>query len=130
MNHYFQIVYSQIFKLHLENMTRPSENSFEMNQVKEDQENAPLHSENDVNICHNKTKDETNGDIASIEIEERSAVEVAPKEVPLEEDFYEIIFSILLPFILIGSPFNFCISIDKNRHMKFMTSRLMKVMSI
>lgn len=109
-------------------MRRESENSFEMNQVKEEQD--PLHSENDLNISLNNTKNETNGDIASIKIEERSAVEVAskPKEVALEEDLYEIIFSILLPFILIGSPFNFCISIDKNRHMKFMTSRLMKVM--
>lgn len=107
-------------------MTQESENSFEMSQMKESEENAPLQNEN---ISFANTKNETNGDIASIEIEERNVVEVASKEVPLEEDFYEIIFSILLPFILIGSPFNFCISIDKTRHMKFMTSRLMKVMS-
>ena len=46
----------------------------------------------------------------------------------LEQKFYQIIFSIIIPYVYIGCPLNFCFSrVDKNIH-KFATSLGMKVM--
>lgn len=51
------------------------------------------------------------------------------REVSLEQEFYQRIFSIIIPYIFIGCPLNFCFGkAHKNVH-KFTTSRAMKVMS-
>lgn len=114
-----------------------ADDSLEMDRVKAEEENAPLNGDNN-SVNGAKNKSEANGDAATIEIDETNAIGAAseqvsndPSNVPLEEEFYGIIFSILIPFILIGSPFNFCASLDKTYKSghKFMTSRLMKVMS-
>lgn len=116
-------------------MGSEADDSFEMDPVKVEEENVPLNKENNT-VISAKNKNAANGEAATIEIDETNATGAAsepvstdPSNVPLEEEFYGMIFSILIPFILIGSPFNFCASLDKTYKSghKFVTSRLMKI---
>lgn len=105
-----------------------TENSIEMEQVKVE-EIIPLNSHQNAASLPKELNHETNG-VATMEIDETKVIETKKEKAdePLEEEFYGIIFAILLPYILIGCPFNHCLEKANQNVCQFTTAWPMKVM--
>ena len=115
----------------MENMGS-EENSIEMDQMKVEEEKEPLKGDKgDAVSLANGNEYGTNG-VAAIEIDEtKNTDSKGNADESLESEFYRIIFAILIPYILIGCPFNYCFaktSQHVHKFSKLATSWCMKVM--
>ena len=102
-----------------------SSKSIEMVEVNiVDEENVTLNDNRSSNSPNNQSFNNDDTNLSKTTNKEKFTKSA---KIPLEDEFGSIIFSIIVPCILVGGPFNFCFSKTYHNVHKLMNTKCLKV---